>query len=139
MASAAPSRLALRLGALSRDELLELAADALDELPEPHRLHRRADALIAQRKPLPSWCVDKVLLSPDLLPHVVESLSLGDVAASTACKAWAGAWTALLGRRRYLNPVPRIIEVPELWPRAIAEMPDGALCITGAQRLAVSA
>ena len=50
-----PTRLALRLDILSRDELLELAAGALDELPKDHDLRSHADALVAKRKPLPAW------------------------------------------------------------------------------------
>ena len=58
-----------------REELLELAASGC---AADAQIARRADALIAQRKPLPSWCVDEVLLSPDLLPHVVEWLRWWD-------------------------------------------------------------
>ena len=136
-----PTSLALRLDALSRDELLELAAGALDELPKGHHLRNQADALVAKRKPLPAWCVDSVLLSPDLLPHLFESISLRDCAAAAACSAWSGAWTALLRLRRYMHPVPRHIDLNKmptetrLPPRAVAAMPDGAICVTGGSHL----
>ena len=81
MAAPAPSRLALRLDALSRDELLELVVEEVETNAE---FARRADSLVSRRHQLPSWCVDEVLLSPDLLPHVIEWLSLCDVAAATA-------------------------------------------------------
>ena len=141
MVSPTPTRLALRLDALSRVELLELAAGALDELPKGHRLRSHADALVAKRKPLPAWCVDGVLLSPDLLPHLFESLSCRDCAAAAACSAWGGAWVALLRLRRYIHPVPRHIDLTKmatkmrLLPRAVAAMPDGAICVTGRSHL----
>ena len=133
-----PTSLALRLDALSRDELLELAAGALDELPKGHHLRNQADALVAKRKPLPAWCVDGVLLSPDLLPHLFESISLRDCAAAAACSAWSGAWVALLRLRRYVHPVPRRIDLTETtdqMPVAVAAMPDGAICVTGRSHL----
>ena len=42
----------------------------------PPELKNKADALIAQVVPLPSWCVD-VLLSPDLLPQLFSALARG--------------------------------------------------------------
>tara|TARA_B110001452_G_scaffold63810_1_gene50551 strand:- start:434 stop:1576 length:1143 start_codon:yes stop_codon:yes gene_type:complete len=127
------SRLAIRLDALPRDELLQLAAEALAELPVGHRLHSRTDALVARRKPLPTWCVDGVLLSPDLLPHLVDSLSLYDCGAAAACSMWAAEWTALMRRRRYIQPVPRRIDVSHLVgrPRCAAVLSDGTLCVSG--------
>ena len=130
--SSANSRLAIRLDALPRDALLKLAAEALTALPEDHRLHSHTDALIAHHKPLPAWCVEGVLLSPDLLPHLVDSISLDDHAAAAACSLWASEWTALLRRRRYIQPVPRLIEIGHLvkTPRCVTEMPDGTLCVS---------
>jgi len=126
---APPSRLAIRLDTLPRDELLKLAADALAELPEGHRLHSHADALVARRKPLPAWCVDGVLLSPDLLPHMFDALSLHHCGAAAACSAWAAEWASQLRRRRYLQPKPRRVLIGAR-PRDIVEMPDGALCVS---------
>jgi len=130
------SRLTHRLGVLSHSELLELAAGALDALPQTHRLRSRADALVAQRKPLPSRCVDGVLLSPDLLPHLVESLSLRDCTAAAACSMWAGEWAEMLRRRRYVHPVPRSIvtlrrglQDDSILVGGITVMPDDALCV----------
>ena len=98
MAAPAPSRLALRLDVLSRDELLELAAGALDELPKGHRLRNQADALVAKRKPLPSWCVDGVLLSPEIQPLLSDDdrverrwdfvLNVGRRADGASCQFW---------------------------------------------------
>jgi len=122
--------------------LFKLVADALTELPKRgHPLHSRADALIALRKPLPTWCVDDVLLSPDLLPHMFESLVemmpegelLGHSPAAAACSMWSGAfrgaWTTFIRRHGYLLPRPqRIKMLPEVRPLCLAEMPDGAMC-----------
>ena len=144
MTTPKPSRLAVRLDVLTREELLQLAADALDELPKSHHLRHRADALVAERKPLPAWCVDGVLLSPDLLPHLFESLSLRDCAAAAACSGWAAAWLALLRLRRYLNPVALHINLPKYidpegiittQPTSVTTMPDGALCVSAGGRL----
>jgi hypothetical protein len=94
------SRLKARMSSLSHDELLELAAAgcAMDK-----ELRNRADALMAKRNPLPSWCVD-IMLSPDLLPRVLEHTTLGDKAAATVSRVWAEAWSALMRRRRLLRP-----------------------------------
>jgi len=126
------SRLAIRLDALPHEALLKLAAEALTELPVGHRLHSHTDALIAHHKPLPAWCVESVLLSPDLLPHLIDSLSLDDHAAAAACSMWAAEWGSLLRRRRYIQPVPRLIEIGHIVkrPSCLTEMPDGTLCVS---------
>ena len=62
----------LRLAKLSYAQLLDIAVDACESSPE---LKNKADALIAEVAPLPSWCVD-VLLSPDLLPQLFSLLGL---------------------------------------------------------------
>jgi len=130
--SSVDSRLAIRLDALPREALLKLAAEALTELPVGHRLHSHTDALIAQHKPLPTWCVESVLLSPDLLPHLIDSLSLEDHAAAAACSMWAAEWGSLLRRRRYIQPVPRLVEIGHIvdGPNCLTEMPDGTLCVS---------
>ena len=56
-------RLAVRLDVLSREQLVALAAAGC---ATDAKLCARADALIAEANPLPSWCVD-ALLSPDVL------------------------------------------------------------------------
>ena len=52
MATTPPSRLALRLGALSREELLELV---VEEAAKNRRFRSRADALVSRRHPLPTY------------------------------------------------------------------------------------
>ena len=53
-----------RLANLSYTQLLNIAVEGCESSP---KLKNKADALVAQVAPLPSWCVD-ILLSPDLLP-----------------------------------------------------------------------
>ena len=124
-ARCASSRLALRLDALPREELLRWIED---ECAVSVDARNRADALIARHKPLPAWCIDGVLLSPDLLPHVIDALSIQDYAAAATCSAWSTQWSALLRRRRYFHGVPREIDMA-VEPFAVAVMPDGALCV----------
>lgn len=126
------SRLAIRLDALSREELLQLAAEALAELPVRHHLHPRTDALVCRRKPLPTWCVAGVLLSPDLLPHLLDHLSLEDCEAAGACSMWASEWIVLLRRRRYIQPVPKRIDVRHIVQNPISAtvLSDATLCFT---------
>ena len=89
-----------RLANLSYAQLLEIAVDACESSPE---LKNKADALIAQVAPLPSWCVD-VLLSPDLLPQLFSSLGLSEHAAAGVCTTWSHAYSRQLRRCRYINP-----------------------------------
>ena len=56
--------LSSRLAKLSYTQLLNFAVEACEGSP---KLKNKADALIAQVAPLPAWCVDKILMSPDLL------------------------------------------------------------------------
>ena len=118
--------MAIRLDALTREELIELAASGC---AADAQIALRADALIAQRKPLPSWCVDGVLLSADLLPHLFNSLSLRDCAVAAACSMWAAEWAAKLRREGYIDPeATRRIEL-NAKPKGVAKMPDGSLCV----------
>ena len=78
-----------RLAELSHAQLLELAVDACESSPE---LKNKADALIAELAPLPSWCVD-ILLSPDLLPKLFSSLGLSDHAVAGVCTTWFRAYS----------------------------------------------
>ena len=65
------SRLALRLESLSHAELLELAVLGCETNAT---VSARADTLLARHKPLPGWAVSQVLLSDDLLPHLLQLL-----------------------------------------------------------------
>ena len=72
-------RFAARLRALPIKTLIDLAARGCHALPE---LRRDADAQLAKHDPLPAWAVTDVLLSPDLLPQLFESLEVADCAAA---------------------------------------------------------
>ena len=116
-----------RLANLSYAQLLDIAVDACESSTE---LKNKADALIAQVAPLPSWCVD-VLLSPDLLPQLFSSLGLSEHAAAGVCTAWSHAYSRQLRRCRYINPrkVRQLPGVPHL-PIDLCMLPSGVLAIT---------
>ena len=120
------SRLPVRLEGLPRRALLELAAAGC---AADARLAQRADVLLHQHQPLPKECVDAVLLSPDLLPHLFETLELCDWAAAAVCSRWAAAWAGLLQTWGAVQPKPlRVLRVP--WCNyGIAVMPDSSVCV----------
>ena len=62
------SRIALRLADLSHAQLLEIAAAGCEASAE---VRNRADAILAVHKPLAQWAVEGVLLSIDLVPHLL--------------------------------------------------------------------
>jgi len=133
------SRLTIRLDILSRNDLLLLAAKALNQLSCSHHLRIFADALVASEKPLPLWCVNRVLLAPDILSRLFDSLALRDCVVAMVCSVWSAAWAQLLHRRRYLNPEPRchdLASINGLYEcSTMAAMPEGALAITARDRL----
>ena len=96
------SRLAARLGKLSHAQLLELAVAGCEASPE---VTNRADAVLAAHKPLAQWAVEGVLLSSDLLPHVLGPLQLQDGAAAAVCSLWANSFKATSEGRRRLTRV----------------------------------
>ena len=96
------SRVALRLGELSHAQLLEIAIAGCEASSEVKNL---ADAFIAAQKPLAQWAVEGVLLSSDLVPHVLALLQLEDGAAAAVCSTWADAWKTTGEGRRHLRRV----------------------------------
>ena len=98
----APSRLAMRLGELSHAQLLQIAVAGCEASSEINNL---ADAFFATHKPLPQWAVEGVLLSNDLVPHILAPLKLEDGAAAAVCSSWADAWKATSEARRHLRRV----------------------------------
>ena len=96
------SRIALRLVELSHAQLLEIAAAGCEASNE---VRNRADAIIAAHKPLAQWAVEGVLLSSDLVPHLLAPLQLADCAAAAVCSRWANGWKATSEGRRRLTRV----------------------------------
>ena len=47
-----------------------------------------------------------MLLSSDLLPHLLSSLQLKDGAAAAVCSQWADGWEATIEVRSHLTRVP---------------------------------
>ena len=92
------SRVAARLADLSHAQLLEIATAGCEASTE---VKNRADAILAAHKPLAQWAVEGVLLSSDLVPHLLAPLRLEDGAAAAVCSRWAEGWKATSeGRRR---------------------------------------
>ena len=123
----------LRLANLSYAQLLEIAVDACESSPE---LKNKADALIAQVAPLPSWCVD-VLLSPDLLPQLFSSLGLSEHAAAGVCTTWSRAYSRQLRRCGYIDPrsVRELADVPKR-PGGLCMLPGGVLALSSLKHTA---
>ena len=96
------SRMAARLADLPRSQLLEIAAAGCEASIE---VKNRADAILAAHKPLAQRAVEGVLLSSDLLPHLLAPLQLEDRAAAAVCSRWAEGWKATEEGRRRLRKV----------------------------------
>ena len=96
------SRMAARLAGLSHAQLMEIAAAGCEASTE---VKNRADALLAAHKPLAQWAVEGVLLSSDLVPHLLAPLQLEDGAAAAVCSRWAEGWKATSEGRRRLRKV----------------------------------
>ena len=122
--------LSSRLAKLSYAQLMEIAVDACESSPE---LKNKADALIAEVAPLPSWCVD-VLLSPDLLPQLFSSFGLSEHAAAGVCTTWSRAYSRQLRRCRYINPtsVRQLAGAPKQ-PTGLCMLPGGVLAIAASE------
>ena len=87
------SRMAARLADLSHAQLLEIAAAGCEASTQ---VKNRADAILAAHKPLAQWAVEGVLLSSDLVPHLLAPLQLEDGAAAAVCSRRAEGWKSPL-------------------------------------------
>ena len=94
--------MAARLAELSHAQLVEIAAAGCDASTQ---VKNRADAILAAHKPLAQWAVEGVLLSSDLVPHLLAPLQLEDGAAAAVCSRWAEGWKATSEGRRRLRKV----------------------------------
>ena len=92
------------LDKLSRAQLLEIALAGCEASSE---IQNRVYAILAAQQRV----VEGVLLSSDLLPHVLSSLQLEDGAAAAVCSQWADGWKATSEGRRRLARVP--FDLPE--------------------------
>ena len=81
---------------------MEIAAAGCEASTE---VKNRADAILAAHKPLAQWAVEGVLLSSDLVPHLLAPLQLEDGAAAAVCSRWAEGWKATSEGRRRLRKV----------------------------------
>ena len=122
------SRMAARLAGLvdlavpGVRELLEIAAAGCEASAE---VKNRADAILAAHKPLEPKAVEGVLLSSDLVPHLLAPLELEDGAVASVCLQWAAGWKATNESRR------RLIRVPFEFPQFLSWQLRGksSLCI----------
>ena len=132
-ASMPSSRLSARLGQLPHDVLAELAARLCSNSPA---LQAAAEECMAAHTPLPHEMVERVLLSPDLVPHILGPLVVEDGAAAAVCSQWLVGWKATNEPRRWLKrrlkPVP--LDFPEeIDTRSLLQMtatPDGHLVLS---------
>ena len=85
------SRLAARLGQLPHTVLAELAAQLCSERPA---LQAAAEECIAANSPLPLEMVERVLLSPDLVPCILGPLLAKDGVVAAVCSHWLAGWQA---------------------------------------------
>jgi hypothetical protein len=120
-------RLSARLGQLPHDVLAELAAQLCSDSPA---LQAAAEECMAAHTPLPHELVERVLLSPDLVPHLLGPLEAEDGAAAAVCSQWLVGWKATNEPRRRLKPVP--LDFPEEIDTdgmTMARTPDGRLVV----------
>jgi hypothetical protein len=119
------TRLSLRLGQLPHAALADLAARLCSESPA---LQAAAEECMAAHKPLPHEMVERVLLSPDLVPAILGPLEAEDGAAAAVCSQWLAGWNATNEPRRRLKQVP--LDFPEEFVTDeihMAATPDGRL------------
>ena len=123
-------RLAVRLGVLSREQLLALAAAGC---AADAKLCARADELIVEANSFPGWCAN-ALLSPDVLSQLLGKLELCDWRVASVSSAWAAGWAAMLAQRQFVNPKrplspPRVLKLRGECPSSDERMPEGTTCL----------
>ena len=140
------SRLSLRLGQLPHAVLAELAALLCSDNPS---LQATAEECMAAYNPLPQEMVERVLLSPDLVPSILGPLETGDGAAAAVCSQWLAGWKATNEApwpRRRLKQVP--LELPEELAQSVGQLgehgslkmastPDGRLLVHAGSELRI--
>ena len=101
LAIMAELRLGVRLASLPRDVLIELCTTTCTAGVESSQ--RAAEIALAKYCLVPAWAVEEVLLSADILPHVMVSMTFREDAAAAVCKTWRAAWLATSSNRRILH------------------------------------
>ena len=127
------SRLAARLGQLPHNVLADLAAQLCSDSPA---LQAAAEECMAAHNPLPHEMVERVLLSPDLVPHILGPLEAEDGAAAAVCSQWLVGWKATNEPRRRLKQVP--LDIPEelvSFDLQMATTPDGRLVVSAGEKV----
>ena len=122
------SRLAARLGQLPHNVLADLAARLCSDSAS---LQATAEECMVTHNPLPHEMVERVLLSPDLVPHILGPLDAEDAAAAAVCSQWLAGWKATNQPRRRLKQVP--LDFPEELVSSDLQMaatPDGRLVVS---------
>ena len=125
------SRLAARLGQLPHTVLAELAAQLCSERPA---LQAAAEECIAANSPLPLEMVERVLLSPDLVPCILGPLLAKDGVVAAVCSHWLAGWQATNEApwpRRRLKQVPLDLpeEIDTCHVLSMTATPDGRLVV----------
>ena len=125
------SRLAARLGQLAHSVLAELAAQLCSERPA---LQAAAEECIAANSPLPLEMVERVLLSPDLVPCILGPLLAKDGVVAAVCSHWLAGWQATNEApwpRRRLKQVPLDLpeEIDTCHVLSMTATPDGRLVV----------
>ena len=128
------SRLAARLGQLPHTVLAELAAQLCSERPA---LQAAAEECIAAHSPLPLEMVERVLLSPDLVPCILGPLLAEDGIVAAVCSHWLAGWEATNEApwpRRRLKQVPLDLpeEIDTCHVVSMTATPDGRLVVQNA-------
>ena len=118
-----------------------LAARLAQMLLRPIWPSARCARRVAPLVPLPDEIVERVLLSPDLVPHILGPLDAEDGAAAAVCSQWLAGWKATNEApwpRRRLKQVP--LELPGELAQSVGQLgehgslkmastPDGRLLV----------
>ena len=90
---------------------IPMAALAARLCSDSPALQAAAEECMAAHTPLPHELVERVLLSPDLVPAILGPLEAEDGAAAAVCSQWLVGWKATNEPRRRLKQVP--LDFPE--------------------------
>ena len=111
------ARIGTRLESLSRAALLEIATRGCERDAATLLL---AEQHLSEENPLPSWCVEKVLMAQDLIPKIFATVPTCDgVGVAATCRTWNSEWREELRRRklplRLTNSICPLLTLPA-WP-----------------------